>query len=74
MKISTLKAIEKALERDLSDAQDNLIRSQRAFGGSNRDEEWGQSGRSKGEIEEGYQSWYNQAKEALNDFNLGVVR
>jgi hypothetical protein len=58
--------LDRLVDRDLSEAEDNLRRAERAFGGSNLHEEYGQSGRTKQEILNGYRDWVASATAAKN--------
>jgi len=64
--------IRKAIERELSDAQDNLYRARAAFRYMKPDEmgkEHGQSGRTRADILREYEEWEYDCKCALAYFN-----
>ena len=70
MSPETKKAIINGLKADLDNAGDNLYRASAAFRGmppTMLQEEYGQSGRTRQDIIDGYQRWYNAAKKALEE-------
>lgn len=72
MRSSTFVVIQKALQRELGDAEDNLRRAQCAFRNDpSMDANYGESGYSKQSIVNGYQERYSRATRAIDDFNNG---
>ncbi len=58
-----IEYLEKLVDKDLHEAEDNLYRAKFAFKGQNLNEKYGQSNDTKKEIIEGYKQWYNKASE-----------
>ena len=57
----------KALENDLGDASDNLHRARHAATCQDASKPYGQSGQTLQQIIDGYQSWYDESKSALDE-------
>ena len=57
--------LEKLIKKDLGDAQDNLYRAKLSASPANIHKQWGNNGRTLGEIISGYAKWETEAKEAL---------
>ena len=70
----TRKAIIEGLKNDLYNALDNLSRAKAAFG-SRPDllgDKYGQSDKTRQEIIDGYQRWYDKAEKALAEASIFV--
>lgn len=75
MSPETIKAVIRALEQDLGNAEDNYYRASSAFKNctpAQMDAEYGQSGETRQAILDGYQQWRDRAKKALEEFKTNA--